>query len=119
MGVGMSLVFIPASATALSGVHPDDSGVASATLNTAQQIGGSIGTALLTTVYVDAVDDFRLVNAAAREFGTPAFLQAEVSGYHHAFAWGAGLLAVALLVAAVLINARPDRVSGAAGPVVG
>jgi EmrB/QacA subfamily drug resistance transporter len=119
MGIGMSLVFIPASATALSGVHPDDSGVASATLNTAQQIGGSIGTALLTTVYVDAADDFRLANAAAREFGTPAFLQAEISGYHHAFAWGAGLLAVALLVAAVLITAGPSRVSAEQVPVAG
>jgi EmrB/QacA subfamily drug resistance transporter len=111
MGVGMSLVFIPASATALSAVGSRDAGVASATLNTAQQVGGSIGTALLTTVYVQAVDGVIAADPAAAQPGSVALLEAQIAGYHDAFLWGAAFLAAALVVAAVLVNARPSQVA--------
>ena len=55
MSVGLAGVFIPASSTALIGVDSHDAGVASAVLNTAQQIGGSLGTALLNTLFAGAV----------------------------------------------------------------
>ena len=51
-GLGLGLIFAPAIASATSGVVPDDAGAASATVNTFQQIGGSIGTALLNTIAV-------------------------------------------------------------------
>ena len=50
MSVGMGFVFVPLSSTALIGVGNHDAGVASALVNTTQQIGGSLGTALLNTI---------------------------------------------------------------------
>ena len=55
MSVGLALVFVPLSSLALTGVDDDDAGVASAVLNSTQQIGGSLGTALLNTFYASAV----------------------------------------------------------------
>ena len=51
--IGLGLALATAMGTATLGVRPDDAGVASATVNTMQQIGGSIGTALLTVVNLD------------------------------------------------------------------
>jgi hypothetical protein len=48
--VGIGLVMAPAMSTATLGVDERDAGVASATVNTMQQIGGSLGTALLSTL---------------------------------------------------------------------
>lgn len=110
MAVGMSLVFIPASSTALLDVEERDTGVASATLNTAQQIGGSIGTALLTTVFANSITRFFENDPAAgqRETGQ---LEAFISGYHNAFVWGAVMLALAAIAAGVLVNAKPSQVA--------
>ena len=106
LSIGMACVFIPASSTALYGVGQHDAGVASALLNTSQQVGGSLGTALLNTLYAGAVttyiaDNLRDPGDAARVTGL-----AFVRGYHVAFFSGAVLLACALLVALTLINAR-------------
>jgi MFS family permease len=103
MSVGMAAVFIPASSTALVGVGSHDAGVASALLNTSQQVGGSLGTALLNTLYAGAVTTF----IADRE-GTPS--EALVHGYHVAFFWGAMLLIAALVTAVLLINAKKDDI---------
>ncbi|MDQ1536129.1 MAG: hypothetical protein QOE58_522, partial [Actinomycetota bacterium] len=51
---GMAFVFIPVSSTGLHAISHDDAGVASAMINTSQQVGGSLGTALLNTVAVTA-----------------------------------------------------------------
>ncbi|MCW2841602.1 MAG: transporter [Aeromicrobium sp.] len=103
MSVGMAAVFIPASSTALVGVGSHDAGVASALLNTSQQVGGSLGTALLNTLYAGAVTSF----IADRE-GTPS--EALVHGYHVAFFWGAMLLIAALITSVLLINAKKDDI---------
>ena len=58
LGVGLGLVFAPAISTATLGVAPADAGVASAMVNTSQQVGGSIGTALLSTLAGSAVTSF-------------------------------------------------------------
>jgi MFS family permease len=58
MGVGLGLVFSAAMNTATYGAHIDDAGVASAMVNTCQQIGGSIGTALLNTIAADALTSY-------------------------------------------------------------
>jgi hypothetical protein len=79
-------------------------------LNSSQQVGGSLGTALLNTVFASSVTSFfaaNLTNPADVQKLTP---QALISGYHTAFAWGGGLLIAALVVAAVLINAKKDDV---------
>ncbi|MDQ1668553.1 MAG: hypothetical protein QOE40_614, partial [Actinomycetota bacterium] len=110
MSVGLAGVFIPASSTALVGVEHHDAGVASALLNTTQQIGGSLGTALLNTLYASAVTGYLVDHvtspASARRFQPLA----QVHGYHVAFFWGAVLLAGALTVAVLLINAKKDDI---------
>lgn len=55
LSIGMACVFVPASSLALLDVGEHDAGVASAVLNTSQQIGGSLGTALLNTLFAGAV----------------------------------------------------------------
>ena len=106
MSLGLAAVFIPASSTALLGVSPHDAGVASATLNTSQQIGGSLGTALLNTLFAGAVTAYfadNLRNPADVERLTPL---AFIHGYQVAFLWGAVFFAAAFLVAVFVVNAR-------------
>ncbi len=107
MGLGLALVFIPASSTALIGVDQRDTGVASATLNTAQQVGGSIGTALLTTVYTQSVTGY-LADSAQGEPDRALQNLAFIDGYQTAFVWGGGFLFAALVVVALLIRAKPS-----------
>jgi EmrB/QacA subfamily drug resistance transporter len=116
MSVGMAAVFIPASSTALVGVGSHDAGVASALLNTSQQVGGSLGTALLNTLYAGAVTSYLADNVGSgsqRQVTSDALL----SGYHTAFFWGAMMLVLALITAVTLINAKKDDIpaEGAVG----
>ncbi len=117
MSVGLAGVFIPASSTALLGVGHHNAGVASAVLNTAQQVGGSLGLALLNTLYAGAVTDYvgeNLTDPADTESVTGL---AFVYGYHVAFFWGAMLLLSALLVVLFFITAKKEDVPAGAGMV--
>ncbi|MBA2560526.1 MAG: MFS transporter [Propionibacteriales bacterium] len=117
MSVGLAGVFIPASSTALVGVGHHDAGVASAVLNTAQQVGGSLGLALLNTLYAGAVTSYvsdNLTNPADTQQVTGL---AFVHGYHVSFLWGAVLLFLALLVATFVITAKKEDVP--TGPGLG
>jgi EmrB/QacA subfamily drug resistance transporter len=102
ISVGMAAVFVPASSTALVGVEEHDAGIASAVLNTSQQVGGSLGLALLNTFYASAVTGYLTENPGT----SPG--SAFVHGYHVAFIGGAVLLGVALIVALVAISAKKD-----------
>jgi EmrB/QacA subfamily drug resistance transporter len=93
IGVGLGLVFEPAMATATAGVRPTDAGVASAMVNTTQQVGGSIGTAVLSTVFSSAVAGFA---------GSPA--EAAVHGYTTAFGWSAAIFLVGAVAAGLLLR---------------
>lgn len=111
MSVGLAGVFIPASSTALVGVGHHDAGVASAVLNTSQQIGGSLGTALLNTLFAGAVTSYFVDNPVADPSKADAAAnQAFLYGYHVSFFWGAVLLFVALLVAIFVITAKKEDV---------
>jgi Na+/phosphate symporter len=80
MGLGFGLIFAPSIQTATLGVKTSDSGVASAMVNISQQVGGSIGTALLSTIAVSTA------GFAASHHGTPGLTaQAAVHGYTTAF----------------------------------
>jgi EmrB/QacA subfamily drug resistance transporter len=94
-GVGMGCVFAPAFGTATLGVNRSDAGIASAMVNTSQQVGGSVGTALLSTIFASATASF--VSTHARTSGLLS--AASIHGYTVAFEWAAGLFAVGLLVA--------------------
>ena len=102
LGLGMGLIFAPAFGTATLGVPTNEAGVASAMVNTSQQVGGSVGTSLLSTLFASsaaayAASHVRTANAAAA---------AQVHGYTTAFWWASGIFAVGLIVAATVFPAR-------------
>jgi sugar phosphate permease len=100
IGVGFGLVVAPSFATATLGVPARDSGVASAMVNTSQQVGGSIGTALLSTLAVSAATEFVTDRGPAPE----VLRQAAVEGYVTAFWWAAGIFVVGALVCGALLR---------------
>jgi EmrB/QacA subfamily drug resistance transporter len=118
---GIGVTFGPMSNTALVGVADHDAGVASALINTSQQIGGSLGTALLNTIFTSAVAGY--LTDHRHDITSPAQLPglqavATVHSYTVAFWVSAGLIAAASLIAFVLIRASRSEVaaSSAAAP---
>lgn len=106
LGVGLSLIVAPSFSSATLRVQPRDTGVASAMLNTSQQIGGAIGTALLSTIAANAASDFITGRS------TPA-LQAEaaVHGYSAGLRVAAGVLVLGAIVTAFSLRGvrAPER----------
>jgi EmrB/QacA subfamily drug resistance transporter len=103
MGFGLGMAMTTASSTALVGVDDRDAGVASAVLNASEQVGLSIGVAVLNTVAASATAGYLAVHGrspAATAVGV-------VHGYRVGFLVGAGVLVVALLVTRLLV--RPHR----------
>src|SRR6201999_4639220 len=102
MGLGFGMIFSPAINTATAGVDRRDSGVASALVNTMQQVGGSIGTAALSTVALTATASY----LTAHHTGRLATATAAVHGYSVAFTVSAVLFGVGVVVAALLLPSR-------------
>jgi hypothetical protein len=96
------MIFSPAINTATAGVARRDSGVASALVNTMQQVGGSIGTAALSTVALTATASYLAVHHA----GQLAPATAAVHGYSVAFSVSAILFGVGALLAVLLVPSR-------------
>lgn len=105
-GVGFGLIFAPAVAGAADGVAPRDSGIASAMVNTSQQVGGSIGASLLSTIFASA-----LAGSLADNPGVDPMI-ATVHGYTVAFLVAAGIFAVGAVVSFALL--RPGVTAPAA-----
>lgn len=119
LGFGMGLVFMPAMNLATLGVERHDAGVASAMVSTSQQVGGAIGTSLLSTIANSATATYVAAHAATAGHTqrAQAALQAHamVHGFTHAYWIAAGLLALAGLSAAVLVNTGPLRTQHGGG----
>jgi EmrB/QacA subfamily drug resistance transporter len=115
MGLALGLVMAPAMSTATLGVDRRDAGVASAMVNTGQQIGGSIGTALLSTLAASGAHSF----AAGQVPGADLVARAAVHGYTTAFIWSAGIFAIGAVAAWLLLpSGAPEVVADpAAEPV--
>jgi EmrB/QacA subfamily drug resistance transporter len=96
MSIGMGLVFVPITLLGTGGVPDADAGLASGLFNTAQQVGGSFGLAVLATIAADHTSSLHNVAQSA----------ARVSGYHVAFAAGAGLLAAGALTLTLVLRRR-------------
>jgi predicted MFS family arabinose efflux permease len=107
VSLGMGMTFVPMSSTALVGVDPLDAGVASALVNTTQQVGGSLGTALLNTVASAAAASYLTAHVRT---GRAALQVAAVHGYTTAFTVSAALLASAAVAAGVLVRASRHHV---------
>ncbi|MEV5198456.1 MFS transporter [Streptomyces sp. NPDC053720] len=116
LGLGMGTAFMPAMSLATHGVEPRDSGVASAMVNTSQQVGGAIGTALLNTIAASAATAYASSHTALGARNPELLkLQSMVHGFTGAIWWAVGILVVASAIAVTFINAgRPS-----AGPATG
>ena len=99
MGLGMGLIIAPSMQTATLGVAHQDAGVASATVNTSQQIGGSVGTALLSTLAASAVTS----SMAGKAPSPDVMALSAIDGYTTAFAWAAGIFLLGAVVCGALL----------------
>jgi EmrB/QacA subfamily drug resistance transporter len=108
-GAGLGLVIAPSINTGTFGVAPQDAGVASATVTVGQQLGASIGTSLLNTIFAGAVASYITANiASARLIGRQALAGLALAhGYDTAFWWTAGILAGGSVVAGILFRRGP------------
>jgi Na+/melibiose symporter-like transporter len=94
-----------------------DAGIASAMVDTTQQVGGAIGTAVLNTIFASAVTGYladQARNGSGRPPGAATATLAAIHGYQVAFWTGAGLLVATALITAVLINATRQQMSAVA-----
>jgi Carboxypeptidase regulatory-like domain/Major Facilitator Superfamily len=110
LGLGIGSVFGPCVSVATAGIDPRDAGITSATVNTAQQVGASVGVALLNTIAASATTAY----LASNRTGPRVELFATVHGYAVAATWAAGILLGTALLVALFINADP-RQKAAAG----
>ncbi len=101
VSIGMGLVFVTVASTALVGVADREAGVASALVNTSQQVGGSLGTALLNTIAATATANYLITHHGAVQAGL-------VHGYRLAFSVSAAVLAAGFVAAFLLIRAGRD-----------
>jgi EmrB/QacA subfamily drug resistance transporter len=104
IALGMGMTFVPITLMATTGVHGDDQGLASGLLNTAQQVGGALGLAILSTV------SFNHANSQLAGLGhTPSATDrtaALVSGYTTAFTVGAFLMGIGALLILAIVRRR-------------
>ncbi|WP_231930835.1 DHA2 family efflux MFS transporter permease subunit [Micromonospora coriariae] len=106
VGLGIGAAFMPAMSLSTHGVGTRDAGVASAMISSSQQVGGSIGTALLNTVATSSAAGY----LASHLGGAQAQQRALVHGYSVAYWLAAGFLVVSALVSAIAVNASaPER----------
>jgi len=113
LGLAMGSIMPASMQTATLGVDRHFAGVASAMVNTSQQVGGSIGTALLNTIAATATADY-IASRLPADAETAA--SAAVAGYAAAYGWGAGFFAVGGVIAALLFRRRV-RIADADGAV--
>ena len=114
-GAGLGLLFVPLSLVALARVPEADSGAASSLLNTARQVGGSIGLAVLGTVAWTAVANSAHAQAAvsAPTARAAAYQHALAAGFDRAFLVGAGISLLMLVAAIAMIRGRRADLAGA------
>ncbi|MFG2007330.1 MFS transporter [Spirillospora sp. NPDC048911] len=105
LGFGAGLIMPTAINCATHGVDQNDAGVASASFNTAQQVGSSIGTALLNTIATSATVDY----LASHGTSPATAKQAVVEGFATASAWAAGIILAGAVIVAILMNAPRPR----------
>ncbi len=137
LAVGLGLTFVPLTLTAVAGVREEDSGAGSAILNTAQQIGGAIGLAALTTVFTHAfadrigvltgpiqaqVESGALTADGAKALMLQAQLVAQTDGSTRGFLVGAVMIAIGGILVLTLLTVRHNTLAareGVAGPHLG
>ena len=102
LGVGMGCIFAPAFSTATLGVEGREAGVASAMVNTSQQVGGSVGTSLLSTIFASAVASYAVSHVHAIGVANAAAVHGDTT----AFWWAVGIFALAFALATLILPGR-------------
>ncbi|MFZ0973567.1 MAG: MFS transporter [Solirubrobacteraceae bacterium] len=101
-GVAMGCIFAPTFSAATLGVAPNEAGIASAMVNTSQQIGGSVGTSLLSTIYATAVASYLTSHTHVEGLAAAA----QVHGDTTAFWWAAGIFGLGFLLALLILPSQ-------------
>jgi EmrB/QacA subfamily drug resistance transporter len=112
MGFAMGMVMAPSMNTATAGVQPQDSGVASALVSTMQQVGGSIGTAVMSTIAASVTTTYATSHSPVRGFNAPA----ATHGYTVVFLGSAIVFAAGAVLAAALFPSK-ERLAEMRGSV--
>jgi nitrate/nitrite transporter NarK len=108
MGLGLGMIFATGMNLATAGVREYDAGVASAMVNTSQQVGGSIGTSLLNTLAASAATSYM----AGKKPSAAVTAQAQLHSYSTAYWWSAGLFGAGFLITLLLYRPGVPNVSG-------
>jgi EmrB/QacA subfamily drug resistance transporter len=103
LGLGMGQIMAPSASVATVGLT-SDAGIASAMVNTSQQVGGSVGTSLLNTLAAGAATAYVLANRATATSVATLHAQATVHGYQVVFAYAAGFLVAGAAIAGLLLR---------------
>ena len=109
----MGLIFASCFNTATSGTRPSDAGVASALVNTGQQVGGALGTALLNTIAATVTASY----LAEHGRSPSALSEAAVAGETRAFLVAAGVFALGAVLTLAVIPSGPNPVPQRGAPV--
>jgi EmrB/QacA subfamily drug resistance transporter len=99
LALGMGLTFVPITLLATANVHGDDAGLASGLYNTAQQVGGALGLAVLSTLAASRTSSLLSTGGSAQQ-------AALLGGFHLAFGVAAGLLALAAVLLVAMLRRR-------------
>jgi EmrB/QacA subfamily drug resistance transporter len=102
IGVAMGCIFAPTFSAATLGVAPTEAGIASAMVNTSQQVGGSIGTSLLSTIYATAVAGYAATHLDVRGLASAA----QAHGDTTAFWWAVGIFGLGFVLTLVIMPSR-------------
>ncbi|MYS72518.1 MFS transporter, partial [Streptomyces sp. SID5926] len=108
LGLGMGLTFMPVYATATAGVPAQDAGVASAVLNTVQQMGASLGTVLLNTIATSATGRYVHAHERGPTHAGATLDEGMVHGFSVAYWCSAAVLLLAALVAGLTVRPSKD-----------
>ncbi|WP_335979677.1 MULTISPECIES: MFS transporter [Streptomycetaceae] len=104
IGFGIGLAMPTVMSVATSGVRADDAGVASAAVNTMQQVGGSIGTALLNTLAASAATAYVTDHATSNPPSNLVLAHAQLHSYSTAYWWSAAFFAAGTVLAALMFR---------------
>jgi EmrB/QacA subfamily drug resistance transporter len=119
LGLGLGIAMVPCISTATNNADPRDVGVTSAMTTTSQQIGASIGTALLNTIAATATAAYLVAHTlVAHTKGADLASRATVHGFAVASEWAVGILVLGAVIGGILITAHPGRDAARRTPAV-
>jgi EmrB/QacA subfamily drug resistance transporter len=117
-GLGLGLIFAPSTASATAGIEARDAGAASAMVNNAQQIGGSVGTAMLNTIAVITTRRALECLPASGALVCPTGTAATIHGYSVAFWWAAGFFGLGAVVTFFMLESGVPDFEGDVVPLI-